>query len=106
MLELIDVNRLQGRDADGKVAPVVFGAGRIVLEDVVAIAHARNGAALCNTPEFVARIRRGATFLDRLLEQDGVIYGVTTGYGDSCTVAVPPHLVEELPLHLTRFHGC
>ena len=35
-----------------------------------------------------------------------MIYGVTTGYGDSCTVAIPPNLVDELPLHLTRFHGC
>jgi|GEM_PF-3864483 len=26
----------------------------------------------------------------RLLREDGVIYGVTTGYGDSCTVNIPP----------------
>ncbi|MCV5332298.1 aromatic amino acid ammonia-lyase, partial [Escherichia coli] len=45
-------------------------------------------------------------FLERLLKEEGVIYGVTTGYGDSCTVAIPPALVDELPLHLTRFHGC
>jgi histidine ammonia-lyase len=44
--------------------------------------------------------------LDRILEEDGVVYGVTTGYGDSCTVEVPPNLVAELPVHLTRFHGC
>ncbi len=44
--------------------------------------------------------------LDRILEEDGVVYGVTTGYGDSCTVEVPPNLVGELPVHLTRFHGC
>jgi histidine ammonia-lyase len=106
MLELIDGNRLQGRGADGKAVSVVFGAGRILLEDVIAIAGGHCGASLCDTPEFIARIRRGSAFLDRLLEQDGVIYGVTTGYGDSCTVAIPPHLVEELPLHLTRFHGC
>ena len=41
-----------------------------------------------------------------LLEEEGVIYGVTTGYGDSCTVNIPLSLVDELPLHLTRFHGC
>lgn len=35
-----------------------------------------------------------------------MVYGVTTGYGDSCTVNVSLDLVHELPLHLTRFHGC
>jgi histidine ammonia-lyase len=39
------------------------------------------------------------------LAREGVIYGVTTGYGDSCTTGVPDDLVRELPLHLTRFHG-
>ena len=36
----------------------------------------------------------------------GVIYGVTTGYGDSCVVAVPLQHVEALPRHLYTFHGC
>ncbi len=31
---------------------------------------------------------------------------MTTGYGDSVTRPVPTELVPELPLHLTRFHGC
>ena len=31
---------------------------------------------------------------------------MTTGYGDSCLVEVPLHQVNELPLHLSRFHGC
>ena len=56
--------------------------------------------------EFTSKIDRGVAFLERLLKEEGVIYGVTTGYGGSCTVAIPPNLVDELPLHLTRFHGC
>ena len=35
-----------------------------------------------------------------------MIYGVTTGYGDSWSRSVPLDLVNELPTHLTRFHGC
>jgi histidine ammonia-lyase len=35
-----------------------------------------------------------------------VIYGVTTGFGDSCTVAIQPELIAELPRHLYIFHGC
>ncbi|MHC6527985.1 HAL/PAL/TAL family ammonia-lyase [Vibrio proteolyticus] len=84
---------------------ITFGADRLTIEDVVAIANGAS-ARLNASPEFLARIDRGVAFLERLLKEEGVIYGVTTGYGDSCTVAIPPELVEELPLHLTRFHGC
>ncbi|PST90525.1 HAL/PAL/TAL family ammonia-lyase [Photobacterium jeanii] len=84
---------------------ITFGAERLTIEDVVAIANGAN-AELNNSAAFNDKIDRGVAFLERLLKEEGVIYGVTTGYGDSCTVAIPPNLVDELPLHLTRFHGC
>lgn len=84
---------------------ITFGQGRLTIEDVAAIAQGAK-ATLNNSVKFTAKIDRGVAFLERLLKEEGVIYGVTTGYGDSCTVAIPPQLVEELPLHLTRFHGC
>jgi histidine ammonia-lyase len=84
---------------------VRFGDRTVSIEDVESVA--RGAAVALDADEvYKARIGRGVAFLDRLLEEDGVIYGVTTGYGDSCTVKVPPALVNELPLHLTRFHGC
>lgn len=85
--------------------PVKFGAERLTIEDVVAVAQGAS-AEMNSSPEFTAKIDRGVAFLERLLKEEGVIYGVTTGYGDSCTVAIPTNLVDELPLHLTRFHGC
>ena len=86
--------------------PVVFGEGRKTIEDINAVARGRSSALLSENPEFRSKVRKGSEFLDRLLAEDGVIYGVTTGYGDSCTRAVPQELVNELPLRLTRFHGC
>lgn len=86
--------------------PVVFNGERLCIEDVNALARRERSAQLSNAPEFRKRIARGAEFLDRLLAEDGVIYGVTTGYGDSCTVSIPPLLVAQLPQQLYRFHGC
>lgn len=83
-----------------------FGECTLTIEDVDDIAACRASVALSDDASFRQRISRGAEFLDRLLQEDGVIYGVTTGYGDSCTVTVPAALVEELPVKLTRFHGC
>ncbi|HET9049642.1 MAG TPA: aromatic amino acid ammonia-lyase [Chiayiivirga sp.] len=85
---------------------VNFGHGPLTIEDIIAIAGQRADARLSTDPDFRARIARGAEFLDRLLQADGVVYGVTTGYGDSCTVAIPADLLGELPHHLFAYHGC
>jgi histidine ammonia-lyase len=85
---------------------VRFDRERLQIEDIVDIAHGRADASLSSDPAFRAAIARGADFLDRLLREDGTVYGVTTGYGDSCTVTVPPELVAELPHHLYTYHGC
>ena len=85
---------------------VVFGHGRLTVEDIVSIAKTKQPVEISNSEVFSQRIDSAVNFLDTLLKEDGVIYGVTTGYGDSVTTEVPLNLVEELPLHLTRFHGC
>ncbi len=85
---------------------VRFDQDRLSIEDIVDIARGNASAILSDEPSFRAAIARGADFLDRLLREDGTVYGVTTGYGDSCTVTVPPELVGELPHHLYTYHGC
>ena len=84
---------------------ILFGKNRLTIEDVVAISQGAH-AELNKSEQFIGKINRGAAFLEKLLKDEGVIYGVTTGYGDSCTVAIPMDLVNDLPLNLTRFHGC
>ena len=87
-------------------ATVLFDGGDLRLEQIHALAQRRAVSRLDNSAAFQARIQRGAVFLDTLLAEEGVIYGVTTGYGDSCTVAVPHALVEALPEQIFSFHGC
>ncbi|HSC87582.1 MAG TPA: aromatic amino acid ammonia-lyase [Polyangiaceae bacterium] len=53
-----------------------------------------------------SRNERGRAALLEQLERDGVVYGVTTGFGDSCETRVQGELVVELPRNLYRFHGC
>lgn len=91
---------------DAKANAVCFGTAPLCIEDVTALARRQRPARLSDEAGFMARIERGAAFLEQHLAADGVIYGVTTGYGDSCTVAVAPELVAELPHHLFAYHGC
>ncbi len=84
---------------------VVFDGRPLTIADVCRLARREAQAQLSGDVAFRARIQRGADFLDRLLREDGIVYGVTTGYGDSVTTAIPPELVAELPHHLFAYHG-
>ncbi len=88
------------------VNKVVFDGKPLTIEDICLIARQQAHIELSQQAEFIARIDKGALFIDTLLREEGFVYGVTTGYGDSCTVSIPLDLVEELPKHLYTFHGC
>ncbi len=85
---------------------VLFDGTALSIEDIARLARQQAQAELSDQAAFIARIDKGAAFIDRLLKEEGCVYGVTTGYGDSCTVAVPVDLVDQLPIHLYTFHGC
>lgn len=87
-------------------APLILDGSMVSLEDVLAVAEGRRRVTLSTAPDFRKRIAKGNAFLERLLEEEGVVYGVTTGYGDSCTREVSASDLEQLPRQLYTFHGC
>ncbi|MBB2898535.1 histidine ammonia-lyase [Pseudomonas sp. AS2.8] len=87
-------------------ASVRFGSQVLALEDLVALAEGRARADLQDDAAFRDGIARGARFVESLLAREGSVYGITTGYGDSCVVAVPLAQVAALPRQLYTFHGC
>ena len=87
-------------------AVVEFGAGGLTIEQIVAVAQRRARFRLSSDPAVEARLRRSAGHFDAALARGATVYGVNTGYGDSCTTGVPADLVAQLPLNLTRYHGC
>ena len=77
---------------------VVIGNGKLTIVDVVAIAKKQVAVELDSSAEFQRKIDSGAEFLDEALAEHGGIYGVTTGYGDSCTQVLPPeHYSQDCP---------
>ena len=85
---------------------VEIGQESLTIENLVAAAKKKAGIKLCDSVEFEKKIKAGAELLDKTLEKHGEIYGVTTGYGDSCSEQVSPNHYSDLPINLTRFHGC
>ncbi len=101
-----DIEHMDNKQSMHRHQAVIIGNGRLSIEDVLSVALCDAPVAISTEHAFESRIQKGAAFLESLLADGGVVYGVNTGYGDSCTVSIPPHLVAELPLHLTRYHGC
>ncbi|MBB34056.1 MAG: histidine ammonia-lyase [Hirschia sp.] len=84
----------------------VFGEERLTTSRLEDLAYARTETVLSSDPAVIATIRRSADHVSNLLAKQGRIYGVTTGYGDSVVTEIPSELITQLPLNLTRFHGC
>jgi histidine ammonia-lyase len=100
------MNSGASREAPGDPGPVLVGAGRLTLEDVLAAALRGCPVALAPDPAFRARVEASRALLEELLRDGAEIYGVNTGYGDACTVAIPADQLRELPAQLVRYHGC
>ncbi len=84
----------------------VFGEDTLDLGALEAISRRAMPVRLSRDQGVIEQISRSARHVQDMLDRDGKIYGVTTGYGDSVDRPIPPDLVAELPLQLTRFHGC
>jgi len=85
---------------------VIFGDTWLSIADIIQISQNDALVELNNDEQYKKKIQKGVEFLERVWREDGVVYGVTTGYGEHCTREVPQELVKDLPLHLSRFHGC
>ncbi|MSR63748.1 MAG: aromatic amino acid lyase, partial [Planctomycetes bacterium] len=85
---------------------VTVGSAALRIEDVVHLARGHATIALPRNKAWLRRIDDGCARLHERLEKGVVVYGVNTGYGDSCQRGVTPHLMRDLPLNLTRYHGC
>ena len=94
------------RPSPHRLEPLRIGGARLRIEDVIEVARRGRSVQLSGDPAFRARVEASAAFLNELLANGEDVYGVNTGYGDNCTVTIPPALVSELPAHLTRYHGC
>ena len=86
-------------------APVILvGARPLTIEDVLVFARGEARPAL--DPQVRGRITATQRALEARRERGEVIYGVTTGFGDSCETSLDPRLALELTVNLVRFHGC
>ena len=60
---------------------VVMDDDDFTIEEVVAVA--RYHAKVEFSPAFIERVNKSRAIIDRFVEEDRPVYGVTTGFGDN-----------------------
>ena len=84
------------------ISEVALDGHHLTLEDFVAVA--RYGAPVRLTDEAVAAIRRSRDLAEKIMREDRVAYGITTGFGDFANVAVPEEMSSQLSTNLILSH--
>ena len=82
---------------------VVVTGDALTVEDVVDVARGRARAEL--GPEVAARMERSRRVVTDAVEQDKVMYGVTTGFGALADTHVGRDDLERMQLALVRSHS-
>ena len=88
----------------GDKGSIVLGAQDVSVRDVVRVAHGEKSVVL--SAACVQRLERGVQALAAVLRRGEAVYGVNTGFGDSCENHVDAPLMASLAANLVHFHGC
>ncbi len=85
---------------------IELGPAPMTIEEVVDLAYGRARLVLSPDAAWRQRLAAGPRHVAERAERAEVLYGITTGVGDSCVNEIPPALAAQLQLNLLRFHGC
>jgi len=82
--------------------PVILG-GTLTLEDVIAVA--RHGAKVEFSEEYRERVNRSRALVEKWVDENRIMYGVTTGFGALCTKAITKEETAKLQRNIILSHS-
>ncbi|MFJ7366543.1 histidine ammonia-lyase [Peribacillus frigoritolerans] len=85
------------------IKEVVLGDAEISIEEVIAVA--RYGAMVSFTQTYCDRVNESRSLIDKFLDENRLIYGVTTGFGSNMTEVISPQDAETLQRNIVRSHA-
>lgn len=75
----------------------------LALEDLEPVA---NGRKVALTPAAHTKLTENRQVVEAILEQNKIVYGITTGFGKFKDVAIKPEDGKALQVNLVRSHAC
>ena len=82
---------------------LILGERPLTIGDITDVA--RRGRTVGLGPEARRRLAAARAVVERILAEDRVVYGVTTGFGLLATTRIPLDQVRKLQLNLIRSHA-
>ena len=84
------------------ITHVVLDGYHLTLEDFVAVA--RHHATVEIAPSAMEAMKKSRALAEKIASEKRVAYGITTGFGDFATVAVPEEMSNQLSTNLILSH--
>lgn len=85
-------------------APLELDGSNLSLDPLFAVAHRKRSVVLSNAPIFLERLAASRAALEELTARGEPIYGVTTGFGDSCETSTVGVASRDLARNLYLYH--
>ncbi|WP_138160664.1 histidine ammonia-lyase [Peptoniphilus catoniae] len=82
---------------------VILNGENLTLEDVVAVA--RQGAKVEISKDSIEKVKKSRAIVDEIVEEERVVYGVTTGFGSLSEVSISKEDCSQLQENLIRTHS-
>jgi histidine ammonia-lyase len=86
------------------VKTIIVDGNSLSLEDVLLVARGRATVRAADGAR--ERARRGREYVERLIAEDSVVYGVTTGFGKFSEVRIEGSEILTLQRNLILSHCC
>ena len=83
---------------------VTINGESTTIKDIINVA--RNGYQVKISEDAVKKIQRARDFVDKLVEADKAVYGITTGFGEFSKVSISKEQAGELQRNLIISHSC
>ncbi len=83
--------------------PLIINGERIKVKDIARVA--RSYAAVSISEEALQRVKRSREMLEKLVDEDAVVYGITTGFGRFSDVNISREDAIELQKNLISSHA-
>jgi histidine ammonia-lyase len=86
-----------------QITQVVLGDREPSIEEFVAVA--RYSAKVSFSETYRNRVKKSRGLVERFLDENRLVYGVTTGFGDNVRHVISPQNAKELQVNIVRSHA-
>jgi histidine ammonia-lyase len=97
------LNLTQTNPHPREIKKVVLGESDVSLNDIIAVS--RYGAEVIFSQEYRNRVNASRAVIEKFLDEERAVYGVTTGFGSNVTKSISSKDAETLQINIIRSHA-